>query len=133
MIDDITLAAWEKNVREGAYTNVYDVGDLLLDAITEIRRLREERAEYYHEFGECATQNVPECRRCQGVLTLAAHRAVVRQASELLSKVNAGRFWNAEYLEAKEWLNDPLVVAARFGSNTVLRQILGAGGEGTNA
>ena len=44
---------------------------------------------------------------------VAAHQAVVRRASELLSKVNAGRFWNAEYLEAKEWLNDPLVGAAR--------------------
>lgn len=40
MIDEITLAAWEKNVREGAYTSVHYVGDRLQEAIAEIRRLQ---------------------------------------------------------------------------------------------
>ena len=111
MIDDITLAVWEKNVREGAYTSVHYVGDRLQEAIAEIRRQREEHRELAKHLEDTID---PECRRlldealtksgqwyeygrarlkenadwCEkySVLedALAAHQAVVRELAELL-------------------------------------------------
>ena len=37
------------------------------DLQRRVEALEKERVEFYHEFEKCATQNVPECRRCQDI------------------------------------------------------------------
>ena len=78
MLDDDTLAAWGKNIHEDTYHSVHYVGDRLLEAIAEIRRLREFTG---HDEG-CPVREFggPDPCSCLTPLreALAAHRAVVR-------------------------------------------------------
>ena len=77
MIDDATLVEWERHLARNKSSE--PALDWLLEAITEIRRLREEKSDLAAHLEDTVD---PECRRLlDGALTnLAAHQAVVPEA-----------------------------------------------------
>ena len=78
MIDDSTLAAWEKNVREGVYTSVHYVGDRLQEAIAEIRRLRDQAATQQEHF-DLAPHVRCRCLVCESLMEIRRLREQMKE------------------------------------------------------
>ena len=132
MIDDTTLAEWERHVTRGFATS------WLADAIAEIRRLREVHNQGVRRLREMEAER-DAARTDRDLLCyvqkdldadLAAHRAVVRELAEAsekyIAEVQANlravqltvpgppeppRWAALQYLQS--WLADPLVQQAR--------------------